>query len=271
MSPSRTTPAISSPAANLSINIVSGLTIVTTSLNNGTVGVAYNQTLSAAGGTPPYSNWTVASGSLPAGLTLSSSSGAITGTPSSAGKSTFSVTVQDSTNTTSPAQMLSITIVSQVMITTTTLPAGSLQASYSQALGATGGTPPYNNWTVSSGSLPGGLTLNAASGIIGGTPTATGTFPFTVTVKDSNGVTSPAASLSITIVSSLTISTTSLPGGTVGTPYSQALVAGGRYAAIHLDADLRIVACRPHTVVERRYQRHAHHRRQSFFQRHRER
>ena len=216
-----------STPANLSITIVSGLTITTTSLPNGTVGIAYNQTLQAAGGTPPYSNWTVSVGSLPNGLTLNSSSGAITGTPATAAKSTFSVTVQDSASTTSPAQQLSITIVNPVTITTSSLPGGSVGASYSQGLAAIGGTPPYSNWTVSSGSLPGGLSLNSSSGVIGGTPNATGAFPFSVTVKDSNGVASQPASLSIAIVGSLTITTTTLPNGTVGSPYSQTLAAAG--------------------------------------------
>ena len=216
-----------SPAQSLSISVISGLTITTTSLPNGTVGTAYSQTLAAAGGTPPYSNWTVTVGSLPAGLSLNAATGTISGMPTTAGAPTFSVTVKDSTNTTSPAQPLSITIVNAVSIVTTTLPNGAVGTSYNQTLAATGGTPPYSNWTVSSGTLPAGLSLSSASGVISGTPTTVGAFPFSVTVKDSAGNPSPAQALSITIVAGVTITTTSLPNGTVGVAYSQMLAATG--------------------------------------------
>lgn len=74
---------------------VSGVPIIWgEQLENGTVGIAYSETLNAAGGTSPYS-FSLASGSLPPGLSLSSS-GVISGTPTSAGTYTFSVTVTDS-------------------------------------------------------------------------------------------------------------------------------------------------------------------------------
>jgi uncharacterized protein (TIGR03437 family) len=86
--------------------------ITTSSVPNGTVGVTYSQTLSASGGTPPYSNWTVSAGSLPPGLSLNASSGAISGTPSTAVGSpfSFSVTVRDSVGNISAPQALAITI-----------------------------------------------------------------------------------------------------------------------------------------------------------------
>jgi hypothetical protein len=69
-------------------------------------------------------------------------------------------------------------------VTTTSLPVGSTGASYSTALVATGGTPPYS-WVKTSGQLPTGLTLNAA-GVIGGKPTTAGSFSFDVKVVDSS-------------------------------------------------------------------------------------
>lgn len=62
------------------------------------VGTNYSQTLAARGGTPPYSNWQVISGSLPDGLDLNTDTGAITGTPTVQGRSTFTVQVQDSSS-----------------------------------------------------------------------------------------------------------------------------------------------------------------------------
>jgi uncharacterized protein (TIGR03118 family) len=68
------------------------------------------------------------------------------------------------------------------------LPAGKVGTAYAQTLTPTGGTPPYANWTVATGSLPPGLTLNSTTGALSGTPVAIGgTFNFTVTMTDSTG------------------------------------------------------------------------------------
>jgi len=69
-------------------------------------------------------------------------------------------------------------------LATTALPAGTAGAAYTAALSATGGTPPYT-WSVSAGSLPRGLRLNQATGVISGKPKQPGTAKFTITVTDS--------------------------------------------------------------------------------------
>ncbi len=115
-------------------------------------------------------------------------------------------------------------------ITTTSLPAGALNFPYDVTLGASGGVPPYS-WSLLSGTLPTGLNPLTASGTITGTPTAIGTYPFTVQVADSQ--TPPAtatAPLSITVnatLAPLTVVTTSLPVGTQNTGYSAMLAANG--------------------------------------------
>ena len=197
------------------------LTITSASLPNGTVGAAYSQALAASGGTGS-NTWSIASGSLPAGLALSS--GTIAGTPTAAGNSTFTVQVQDSSGATATKQ-LSITVnPAALTITTASLPNGTVGAAYSQALSASGGTG-SNTWSVASGSLPAGLALS--SGTIAGTPTAAGNSTFTVQVKDSSATTA-TKQLGITVnPAALTISTASLPNGTVGAAYSQALAASG--------------------------------------------
>ncbi len=78
-------------------------------------------------------------------------------------------------------------------------PLGQVGVNYSATLSAFGGTPPYKNWSVSSGTLPQGLGLDSSSGVISGMPTAPGTMSFDVTVQDSAGLTSPPQSLSITV------------------------------------------------------------------------
>jgi hypothetical protein len=92
-------------------------------------------------------------------------------------------------------------------------------------LQANGGNPPYT-WSITLGTLPANLSLNASTGAITGTPTATGTSTFTVKVTDSAQA-SATASLSITINGALAITTTSLTGGGVGTAYSSTVQASG--------------------------------------------
>jgi hypothetical protein len=97
-------------------------------------------------------------------------------------------------------------------VTTTTLPAGVQDQAYTATLSATGGSPPYA-WSLSSGTLPTGLSLSTG-GVISGTPTTVGTFSFTVTVTDAAFRTS-ARSVSIAIVSPLGLTiwpTTAAPG-----------------------------------------------------------
>src|ERR1019366_863745 len=199
------------------------LRITTTSLPAGTVVVAYSQALSASGGSPPYS-WAVASGALPAGLSLSAG-GTLSGTPGTAGSSGFTVRVRDSAAASATAA-LSLTINPPALrITTTSLPAGTVGVAYSQALGASGGSPPYS-WAVASGALPAGLSLSAG-GTLSGTPGTAGSSGFTVRVRDSAAASATAA-LSLTInPPALRITTTSLPVGTLGVSYSQALGASG--------------------------------------------
>jgi hypothetical protein len=199
------------------------LVITTASLPNGQVGSAYSATLAASGGTPPYT-WSLSSGSLPAGLSLHASSGAITGTPTatvSAGQLTFKVTDAET-----PAQTQSVNLTvtiapATLTITTTSLQNGSEGSTYSAMLAARGGTPPYK-WSLSGGTLPPGLALNASSGAITGKPTATvAATPLTFTVADSG---SPAQNSSVKLT--LTIGppvTVSVSPARAGVPIGQTL------------------------------------------------
>jgi hypothetical protein len=162
------------------------LNIVTTSLPTGKVGTSYFfGGAYAAGGTPPY-KYKVIQGTLPKGLKFNTKSGLITGTPKFSGTSTFTIQAGDSAGDTPVTQTLSITVNPDVALSVT--PAGlktaRLNKAYSGTLKATGGTLPYT-WTVTSGALPPGLTLNS-NGSITGEATATGTFDFSVQVTDSS-------------------------------------------------------------------------------------
>jgi malectin (di-glucose binding ER protein)/phosphoesterase family protein/putative Ig domain-containing protein len=213
----------------------SPLSITTSSLPGGTVGASYSTTLAASGGTTPYS-WSVTAGALPGGSVLNSSTGAISGTPSVSGTFTFTVQAKDSSATPQTAsKQLSIAIAATgpstaLAIITSSLPGGTVGASYSTTLAASGGTPPYS-WSVTAGSLPGGLLLSSSTGAISGTPSTSGTFTFTIQVKDSAATPQTASKqLSIAIAAAaapLTITTSSLPGGTVNVAYTATLAASG--------------------------------------------
>ncbi len=137
------------------------LTITTWILPSGSVNAAYSQSLAASGGTVPYSNWTVSTGALPAGLTLSSA-GLLSGTPTKTGASSFKVTVADSAKGSATAS-LTLTITAALAISTsTTLTAGKANVAYTDTLAATGGTPPYSGGLSSGGAVPQGLKLSPA-------------------------------------------------------------------------------------------------------------
>ncbi|HZS56748.1 MAG TPA: putative Ig domain-containing protein, partial [Bryobacteraceae bacterium] len=173
-------------AQSLSITVAPPpLRIATAAAPNGTVGLAYSLTLLARHGAAPYT-WAITSGSLPAGLSLNTTAGTITGVSRTAGSSTFTIKVADSSSSSQAvSQAFTISIIAGLTITTTALPNGTSGIPYSASVAAQSGTAPYT-WSIAAGALPSGLTLNAATGIITGTPTASGSFPFTLKVTDSS-------------------------------------------------------------------------------------
>lgn len=169
------------------------VTISPASLPNGAVSTAYSQTLSGSGGTGPYS-FSVTAGSLPAGLTLSPS-GVLSGTPTAGGTFNFTVTGADSSAFPGPfsgSQAYTLTIApATIALPATSLAGGTLGTAYNAAITpASGGTSPYS-YAVTAGALPGGLALNTATAAITGTPSALGTFNFSITATDSSTGTGP--------------------------------------------------------------------------------
>jgi hypothetical protein len=240
--PTSTVSPPSSPAPSVSPTAAPP-SVTTTSLPDGITGTAYTQTLQAAGGTGNRV-WAVSSGILPPGLALDAKSGNINGTPKAAADYFFTVSAIDSAGT-SGSKALSINInlapilVSGIIVTTNSLPDGIIGSSYSQTLQAIGGSGGYK-WSVASGSLPAGLTLDAGTGKISGTPRTAGAFTIFIEAADSSGtnavqsmnmvVTNPSSTAAASPSPSptaqanvLTITTSSMPAGIVGTQYSQTL------------------------------------------------
>lgn len=165
--------------------------VSSTLLPTGQVGTAYYATLMATGGTPPYT-WSIVTGTLPLGLALTPATGTISGTPIIQGTFSFVIEATDS-DAASSQQSLFITITSRPMFfLTTSLPQATEDTSYLAALTASGGTAPYT-WSIVSGTLPAGLTLEATTGTITGTPIqgTAGISSFAVMASDSS---SPPAS-----------------------------------------------------------------------------
>ena len=162
------------------------ISIMTSSLPDGTVGTAYNQTVQATGGTAPFS-WSVSTGSLPAGLTLgggNADSTTLSGTPNTAQNGVaFTIKVTDSGNR-SAIQAFSVNVKNPpgpVISTSPAPPAGTSTVPYAFAFNATGGLAPLS-WSET-GNLPTGLTFTSG-GLLSGKPTMSGNFPINVTVSD---------------------------------------------------------------------------------------
>ncbi|HUE23965.1 MAG TPA: FG-GAP-like repeat-containing protein [Bryobacteraceae bacterium] len=173
-------------AFSLPGNVIAPVTVACAA-NTGQVGAPYSSALAAAGGVPPYT-FTIAAGSLPPGLTLNSSTGLVSGTPTAPGSFPYTIQVADSTGTQAGTATSScgIAIAPAPVTLACAANAGQLGVPYSSALAAAGGVAPYT-FSFTTGALPPGLTLNSSTGVICGTPNSAGNFPFTAEVVDSTG------------------------------------------------------------------------------------
>ncbi len=196
---------------------------ITSVLPTALVNVPYSQQLEQKGGVGALT-WTLSSGTLPAGLTLSTS-GLLSGTPTVIGASIFTVQVADSStpprNTTAQFVVAVVPPLTIIQV----LPTANPGVAYSQPLLVAGGAAPYT-FSIISGSLPSGLALN--NGIVSGTTSALGTFTFTVKATDSSTPpVSTTQAVTITMAPPIVIAPTTLPGGQVGVAYNASFSATG--------------------------------------------
>ncbi|WP_429941225.1 putative Ig domain-containing protein [Agrobacterium vitis] len=176
-SPATVTIAVTAPTFTLSP--ASG------TLTAATVGTAYSEIVTASGGTSPYS-YAISAGTLPTGLTLNTSTGVISGTPTTAANTSFTITATDANGATGSASY-SLTVTEPSVTLSLSPSSGALTTatvgtSYSQSVTTTSGTAPY---TYAGTGLPDGLVLDTSTGTISGTPTTAGSYAIAVTVTDS--------------------------------------------------------------------------------------
>jgi hypothetical protein len=193
-----------SPSTFAAVGGPSYFFIATSILPPATQYFSYSATVATSGGTAPYA-WSIVSGALPTGFSIDASSGAIAGTSTSAGTYNFTMQAQDVNANVATRQMtIVVNPPPPVVIGTASLTAGVQNVAYNATLSASGGVPPYT-WSVTSGALPTGLSLDPNAGTITGTPSATGLSTFTVQAQDSVSSTgTKALSIVVFIVSGLT-------------------------------------------------------------------
>jgi hypothetical protein len=211
----------------ITINIAPGLTIDQAAVPTGTVGAAYGLKLTASGG--GTQRWTLAGGTLPPGVGLGAD-GSLAGTPTTKGDFAFSVKVDDGNR--SNLRQYTIAVRGALAITPPAAPkTGIVGKPFAlPAFVATGGSESYT-WSVAPETpLPGGIALDPATRVLGGTPTAAGQFTVKVIATDSEGRTA-SLDVALTIASPLEITTTRLRGATAGKLWSARIKTKGGFGA----------------------------------------
>lgn len=219
-------PRVGLKASTFSVGtpVIANPAISTTSLPTGSQNAAYTAQLTQVGSNP--GTWGV-NPALPAGLSLNTGTGKITGTPSGISNASYTFTfAQPGLVTASKSLNLTVTAPVPPTISTTSLPTGDKNVDYSTTLTASGN--PTGTWTAAP--LPAGLTLNPSTGVISGTPTAAGSTNVAIGFTQTNtGLSATPKNLSLVInpLPGPSIRTTSLPNGAAGGNYEFFLQASG--------------------------------------------
>jgi hypothetical protein len=217
-----------------SIPIEPGLAIVNPSVKPATVGRPYTDTLTTKQvvilnpltGPDVQATWSLQSGALPPGITLSPS-GVLTGTPSSEGSYQFAVKAQNVTPF--DVETYTLTVRQPVSVKsplpTGQRPSGEVGIRFGKTFTATGGSGTYT-WALVSGALPPGVALDPTRGTITGTPQTAGNFPFALTTTDSEGRTETVGA-ALTVAPRLAIKTLRLKTAKFARAYQLKLATVG--------------------------------------------
>lgn len=219
--------------AAFAIEVLDTLKIAGTPPATASSGTPFAATFAATGGRAPYA-WTLAEGGLPGGIALDAASGAVSGTPLQGGSYVYTLQVRDADGRTARTAPLPLEVASDFSIVAGTVPEATAGQTYSHRFATVGGTAPVQ-FSLRSGSLPSGLTFDAASGIVAGTPMAAQTRSgLVVRATDAVGRISETAPFELSVRGILGVSGTPATGATFGRGYSARFdIAGGTapYAA----------------------------------------
>lgn len=174
----------------LTLTVGSLSAINSAATSTGSVGAAYSFNVTSEVVTPGVTSYNISG--LPAGLTANTTSGAITGTPTTAGTYTISLSANNATGT-GPVSTHTLTIGNRPAITSVATAAGTVGSGFSYSIAAS-----FTPTSYAATGLPGGLSVNAATGLISGTPNTSGTFAVGLTATNSFG-TGNTTTLTITI------------------------------------------------------------------------
>jgi len=196
---------------------------------NGIAGSAFSETFTQSGGIGTIT-YTLATGTLPTGLTLSTA-GVLSGTPTQTGSFPITVTATDQNGCTGTGTTYTIVIACQTITVNNPANAnGTANSPFSETFTNTGAIGSVT-YSLASGTLPAGLTLSSA-GVLSGTPTQTGSFPITVTVTDANGCTGTSATYNLFIAcQTITVTNPVNTNGTIGSPFSETFTQTGAIGA----------------------------------------
>jgi hypothetical protein len=240
---------------DLTIRVNTKLVLNTANLPEGLEGQSYDFTLSASDGVPPYRWYAFCigpkTGCVP-GLSLDQASGHISGLPTQEFKTTYYITLQDSSNPPQEVRQNLVLNIVGLLRVTSRLPALAVGSLVQIGLATSGGTPPFT-WSLLSGTLPAGLSFDPATVRISGTPTGVERQSVAVKVADS-GTSFPQS-----IQQSLTLDIVASPGrnDTIGTATP---LSNGTYKAsispvddgspaVHPDNDYYAITANPGAVV----------------------
>src|SRR5437868_7085794 len=199
----------------------------------GQVGVAFSYQITASNGPIISYNAT----GLPAGLSVNTSTGLISGTPTTAG--TYSVTISATNSSGTGSATLTLTIKPPPpVITSATTASGTVGIAFSYQITATNNPTSFN-----ATGLPGGLTVNTTTGVISGTPTTAGTYSVTISATNSGGTGNATLTLTIVNPPPPVVTSPLTASGQVGVAFSYQITATNNpasYNATGLPADLTV-------------------------------
>ncbi len=220
--------------ATLTLTIAAAAPVITSSTTaNGTVGSAFSYQITATNSPTSYG-----AAGLPAGLTVDSGAGLISGTPTAAGTSTVTLSATNSVGTGNATLTLTITTAVAPVITSSTTANGTVGSAFSYQITATNSPTSYG-----AAGLPAGLTVDSGAGLISGTPTAAGTSTVTLSATNSGGTGNATLTLTITTEAAPVITSGTTANGTQGSAFSYQIAATNSptsYGAAGLPAGLTV-------------------------------